>query len=858
MRKAVSADYDVYAIAAGKTVHWKVSVKKVAVLNEAQSVGTWIDVTDHLDNTMPDKISESIELLMGQFATTVLSFKGLDIAWWKANIFNATQYLELKVEFWLNDLTSDTITPFGGWIDKKKDGNWCVTSDEATDTVVFSVAGYLEYAARTSAVAITIQILDNNTDGASLVGLRLEKLSGLYLTSSNVTYFPLKKGIHSLQLSYTAGTPNVWTASLDGGIEVTLPTTNGTITLGNGNGSVGDINEFDTQKVLIYIKVLELQPLITAVTQGIIQNVTGDALPQTWFNHFWVFQLLRRMFEQIGITNYTFDNFRIKTFDGRRVVSFWDVPPGDSYYDKPSAIACDNTNNLLWIGIKDRIYKHDLSTHLYTLIGTLPTGYAIVKLWSEDSASGFIWGVCRNAAGAHKIVRLGISGASIDTYTITRTTTVKGSEANFALDLTTRGIFYLNWVTYITTNLFLLNTLTEVTHTTADASGQSLNWPAFCDGSGNYYYQIIFSTDFTKVSYSGGTFHLTTMHAHCDVPILRAVYSHTLGLWMGAKCYLADYETIFTTYWEFVKWDPVANNSLTDESSLVDSSQLEPVGFVAAEYVVPGEANAWVYWFDKGAVQQKIHRINNTTDGDSATQIGDPLPVGINVDEVVSANQVCCDTVNNRLIGLSLPLGLLFEFASTISMYIAAEADYSSTTIYDALKELFGFNLMPRISGQKQAFAYRRFDENGLPVTTGNTVTLDADKAKNISEDTGYGDAYDVVTVDNGVNSVSCDANGFDAVAMGDDKELQVSCRFIADNLLKDFADWYYNYWKTNKTRYQVPTPVIPFFQFEPFDGANLDFSGKINTLVESVPASGPIIGQGISRDRTTEFEVVV
>jgi len=60
MRKAVSADYDVYAIAAGKTVHWKVSVKKVAVLNEAQSVGTWIDVTDHLDNTMPDKISDRL------------------------------------------------------------------------------------------------------------------------------------------------------------------------------------------------------------------------------------------------------------------------------------------------------------------------------------------------------------------------------------------------------------------------------------------------------------------------------------------------------------------------------------------------------------------------------------------------------------------------------------------------------------------------------------------------------------------------------------------------------------------------------------------------------------------------------
>ena len=410
MRKSVSSDYNVFAIAAGKTVHWKVSVKKVAVLDEAQSAGTWIDVTDHLDNTMPDKISESVELLAGQFATTVLSFKGLDIQWWKANIFDATQYLEMKVEFWINDLTADTITPFGGWIDRKKDGRWCVTSDEETDTVVFSVAGYLEYAARTSAIDISTQILNTEIDGS---GLRMEKLVGLYITDANVTSYPLKKGIHSIQLSYTAGSPNVWTASLDGGTGVNCPTSNGSIILGNGNGTVGDLNEFDTQKVTILVIVAELLPLTAAVTQAIIQKTTGDTFPRTWFNHIWVFRLLQLMFKQIGITDYTFDKFQLSTYDGRRVPSFWDVPPGDSYYDKPSAIAHDATNNLLWIGIKDRVYKHDLSTHIYTLVGTVDNGYVVVKLWGEDSASGFIWGVCRNAAGAHKIIRINIAPPSL-------------------------------------------------------------------------------------------------------------------------------------------------------------------------------------------------------------------------------------------------------------------------------------------------------------------------------------------------------------------------------------------------------------------------------------------------------------
>jgi hypothetical protein len=60
MRKSVSADYNIFARAAGKIIHWKVSIKKTDSLSEAQSSGTWIDVTPYLDNSIPDNISDRV------------------------------------------------------------------------------------------------------------------------------------------------------------------------------------------------------------------------------------------------------------------------------------------------------------------------------------------------------------------------------------------------------------------------------------------------------------------------------------------------------------------------------------------------------------------------------------------------------------------------------------------------------------------------------------------------------------------------------------------------------------------------------------------------------------------------------
>jgi hypothetical protein len=402
-----------------------------------------------------------------------------------------------------------------------------------------------------------------------------------------------------------------------------------------------------------------------------------------------------------------------------------------------------------------------------------------------------------------------------------------------------------------------LDTLTEESGTGPDpsAGNESQDWPAFCDGSNNYYYQIIYSPNIIKASFDGEDFDFTTMAAYSNHPIQQAAYCIQLGVWIGAR-YRSGGET---SWWDIIKWNPVTNNSLEDPDSVIHLLVNKPVGFIA------DEENGYVYAFTQIASQTRLIRKDRTkTYYDEDIIVGEPLPVGCTIDGIssptqISNNQVCYDTINDRVLGFLSPSGILFEHGSSASMYIDREADFEGNKIFDALKEVcIGFQLLPRIGMNKSAIVNRRFDNDGKPVTTGNVVTLDADVAKNIGEETGYGDACDVVTVDNGEEKESYDADGFSAIIIGDAKDLSINSRFIPTAMLKDYAFLYYKFHSKSHSKYVVPTALIPYLQYEPIDAADLNFSGKINTLEESVPKQGIIVGQSISRDGSTEFEVEI
>jgi hypothetical protein len=542
--------------------------------------------------------------------------------------------------------------------------------------------------------------------------------------------------------------------------------------------------------------------------------------------------LLQKAFEKIGITDYSFDDFRIETFDERRTLSYWDVPPGDSFYDIPDAIVYDATNDRAWIGIKDRLYYRILSTYDYVLCGAVTSGYKIVRLWSDDVANGNIWGLEQNEAGAFKIIKYVITTSTLTYYTITRTESpALGGEVNFAFDLSGRGIYYL--CTTLGVCKFLLDTLTEIS---SNLIGDANTWyPGSLDASGNYLFQI--STGMRKVKYSGSwSYSDVTWPGDAYIISWNAIYNKTLGLWFAAW-----HDEMYGDPLEgycILAWDLTANTIAYHS----DHDLKENVRFIS------DEIHGLVYMItNMGSVK--------IMDASTYSVVGDPIPIGFNTanKNVISQSLTCYDSSRDRLVGICYG-GSLFEFGIEASMYLEREADFEGQTIFDAMKELcIGFQLLPRVRMTKTAQIYRRFDGDGDPVTTGDSVTLNADVAKNLSEETGYGEACDVVVVDNSDAKELYDVAGFDAVALGDDKELTISSRFIPTALLKDYAYLYYPYHSTSKTRYMVPTPLIPYFQYEPVDGAALNFTGKI-----PITSNGIIIGQNISRDGTTEFEVIV
>jgi hypothetical protein len=106
-----------------------------------------------------------------------------------------SHYLEMKIEFWLNNLTADTIVLFGGWVDWKKK-QFCVKSTESKDSVEFTVFGYQEMGERVSAASTLFGPWND------IGGLTLLNIPGVIVTSANVTDYVLKKGYHTLTYQF--------------------------------------------------------------------------------------------------------------------------------------------------------------------------------------------------------------------------------------------------------------------------------------------------------------------------------------------------------------------------------------------------------------------------------------------------------------------------------------------------------------------------------------------------------------------------------------------------------------------------------------------------------------------------------
>jgi hypothetical protein len=211
------------------------------------------------------------------------------------------------------------------------------------------------------------------------------------------------------------------------------------------------------------------------------------------------------------------------------------------------------------------------------------------------------------------------------------------------------------------------------------------------------------------------------------------------------------------------------------------------------------------------------------------------------------------DIANSKVFILLGTSGILTLYSPTISMFIETEVIGGGKSLIDIVKEItIGYLLRVRVSTIKQCHILRRIDQSGNIITSGNVVTLNADRIGDFDENNAA-DVADVVEISNQDDTTNYDGSNYDVACIDNERVYPVSNNYIPSRLLKDYAYWIYQYVYHVRNRYRLETPLLPFFQYEPFDGVSLEFSGKI-----VVSKTGIILGQTMTKFGKTEFEVEV
>jgi len=213
------------------------------------------------------------------------------------------------------------------------------------------------------------------------------------------------------------------------------------------------------------------------------------------------------------------------------------------------------------------------------------------------------------------------------------------------------------------------------------------------------------------------------------------------------------------------------------------------------------------------------------------------------------------DETNGRIYILSSESGLLIHYGQRASMYIEVDADWSGMYIIDAIREIEeAFQLVGVISPNKRVIVYRRFDETGIPKTSGQTASITVDETEDIQKEENYVQACTAVIVDNGRESHSYDGTNFDTGFLGDGRIVTISGRFLPSSILKDVAVCGCNFFKNNLSMYTIPLANVSLWQHECFDALSVTFTeNKIKKT-----GAGPMYGVGIDPSGSTIFQVLL
>jgi hypothetical protein len=603
---------------------------------------------------------------------------------------------------------------------------------------------------------------------------------------------------------------------------------------------------------------------LTRTQDIIVLDSVTDVLPSVWFNRYSVYGLLKELFTKVGVTQFNFDVFNLPTYDGRHVTSLFEIPCGTTYPGITEAIAYKPSSAQLWIATRGaNVWTRDMVTHAYTNIGYLTyfDGYSNVPLrakrfFTEDDSN--LWVLCENAEGGDQYL------AAIDmqdygnqsTYQLSHRGFIyaqaQKATVNLCFDPIHRKFYYAKITNDFNDNrawsIYSFDCATQTESIFFNIATSSLTGEAY--GSGYSSVGNAFAYGYACMWIAGSNLFYSGNFGVVKCPLSGATPSSFTFIPpnpVGSYNLVAEpivsgvYHPIENRYYFSMGLD---NSHIGIYSIDCSSGTLTTIttSYSGNNFIYDSIAAKVICWLGKDVLQIAT-LLNNTM-----TMVPGRMRYQQSNDDLRESRawntgnefQLCLGPASMQLYGVMSRSQVLFQFFSKISMFIDQSADYEGSTsttgesILDALKELcVAYNLIPRITTDKRGVVQRRGQDDGSLITTSNQLVITNDHAtKDVIVEYGATLCYDVIIAQNNNTMRSYGADGEDAIAFDDQVPNTVQNKFINDDLLIDFAFWIYQFYKTPCTKITIPTPLIPYFQHEPFDGLSAAIGGNVNLAI--------------------------
>lgn len=828
MKIQASAEFITLALSASKELSFRVYVRQTNELNLALSSGTWTEVTDRIDFSKFPDARAKVEYELGQFTvdSIALSLKG--VKWWLMGPFSlASGYrLEVKVEFQIVG-ASDVIYYFSGWMDTAGS-----EPAELTDTISATVYSYDELGYRIPAERVTAQPIFDNVDGAGHDGLIMPINTNLYILDVNISGYEVLLGTHAIGYDPDQG------VNLDGGRW--QPITGSTMTIANGATAPED-----TQKVQVHFGGGLAPPGPYAVYDEFVVTEPGQTLPRRWYKDVDIRFLLALLYKEVGIDDVTFDSIEFDTFDNALRLSYIDTPPNSSgiVTEVKNAIVTDGTN--AWISVGKKLYKRDGATGVYTLKATVT--WTIEKLFFNER-NMHIW-----AYGHGGALRYDITGDSASSD-IDLNESSDSHFAHLSVELVDYEYTSGSWKYALiateddgeTSRGKLLQVDGSTLAVTSITTGLALGY-TFGNGlRSKFMYQI-----------TGGILRFR-IYNNSGLDAYREYSISGAGAWVdgGEKIPGIDDYTRAAAYnpsearvYYYTNAGGLFYHTDSDATAVLVLNLPSSDGVIDNLYFNPND--------------DLIYFTADSTNSDGVIGLyteanGDP-PVLLVTGVYTIMHQLHWGLDRLFILDQAHPSGAIYPIAlkqwHTKVVPNLTLARFKDASVTEMIKKtLNSFLLMGTVSFAKKALVFRRADDDGVPTTTGHTLAITTKEASESTEVINQYPKADLIQVNAQTKIVTYDGSAFDRAVLSNKRVIQISNDFIPDAIAKDLAVYAFKFFGVDRSLLRIRLGIVPLFQYEPFDQADISLSG---TNIEKT-ASGPLYSVTCSKDGSLEVEALV